>query len=143
MRFVFYRPRDWVGYLICLRTGGIFSHVAVEVGDYRYQARSFSGVTMEPAKSWPGDCVIVDVDTGGKEDDAKRFLEECVSFEMGYDYIAILSFLVMSKRQSRMRYFCSELAYDALVACGLQKKADKLISPQDLYGILNQKCSPR
>ena len=116
MRLLFCRGHGLISALIRWQTWGRYSHVAIEIGGWVYEAVPRRGVRKTPAAKY--NWVNVDVfttDFGDRFDiPIREFLEDKLG--RSYDYLGVLRFIPRWKEvhsQSK-RYFCSELVFAAL-----------------------------
>ena len=119
--------------LIQAFTQSRFSHVAIEVDGFAYEARYKTGVHKIKE---PGNYTEVIEIEGLKENDMKAFLEAQVG--KPYDTKAIFSFMFRHNWEDLKAWFCSELVAMALKVGefkGIPVNVSK-ISPGELYNIV-------
>lgn len=135
MRIIFHPPVDLIGRGICWKTAGRYSHVSFVLRGWEYESVCLGGVRRIVPRPVPDGGLVIDRDFSPEaEDRMVAFAEKCVKDELGYDFRAILAFMVNSTRQDPRRYFCSELAYDTM-AQGEPKSfpaVDFLMDPENL-----------
>lgn len=131
----FCRGQDFIANLLKLVTLGEFSHCAIQIGDYLYEAtfsRGVSRTTIEEFNLRYPDRELVAV-YGADEEAALAWLEEQVGKD--YDYTALTALPFRGSWQDESKWFCSEL-----VAAALKKaKAIRIrvevgrVTPKDLW----------
>jgi hypothetical protein len=135
MRLIFHHPVDFIGHGICWKTAGRYSHVSFVLDGWEYESVCLGGVRRLVPRPVPDGGLAIDREFSPEATDRMvAFAEKCVKEERGYDFRAILAFMVNSTRQDARRYFCSELAYDVLRAGDPTwfPAVDWLVSPEDL-----------
>lgn len=143
---IFERPASPIGYAIAWKSSGDFSHAAIITpGHWLTEAVPFSGVVTEGAGYRPFARGIERYDfdfTQEELDRGRKFLKDARA-DGGYDFRAILSFLLNKRRQDQDRWFCSELAYGFLNACHPEEfpALDYLIDPVDLRNLLKTRLA--
>lgn len=113
MRLLFCRGHGFMAALIRWQTWGRYSHVAIEIAGWVYEAVPFKGVRKTPAAKFNWDHVDIFVADGYHEEYTLAFLES----QLGkpYDYLGVMRFLPRWKEGIfSERWFCSELFYIAV-----------------------------
>ena len=138
MRLIFHPPVDLLGHAICWKTAGHYSHVSFVLDGWEYEAVALAGVRRLVPRPVPDGGLAIDREFSPEATSRMvAFAEKCVKEERGYDFRAILSFMVNSTRQDPRRYFCSELAYDVLSEGDPAfPKVDFLMDPESLRRLL-------
>lgn len=143
---IFERPTSPVGYAIAWKSGGDFSHAAILTpGNWLTEAVPLNGVVRVGAGYRPFLRGTEQYDFDFTDEELERgraFLREAMK-DKGYDFRAILSFLINKRRQDPDRWFCSELAYGFLNACRPEEfpAMDYLIDPVDLRNFLKNRLA--
>jgi hypothetical protein len=143
---IFERPTSPVGYAIAWKIGGDFSHVGIVVDRYWVtEAVPFGGVIASHEAGRigkPGNLQYSFVFTDEEMARGRAFLCEAMKGK-GYDFLAVLSFLLNKRRQDPDRWFCSELAYGFLNACRPTEfpAVDYLIDPESLRRLLKARLA--
>jgi hypothetical protein len=141
---IFERPTSPVGYAIAWKSCGDFSHAGVVAFPcWVTEAVPFGGVveSHEAGRIGKAGTERYHFDFTDEEFACGcAFLREAMQDD-GYDYRAILSFLLNKRRQDPDRWFCSELAYGFLNACRPSEypELDYLIDPVDLRNLLKNR----
>lgn len=124
-------PIDW---LIGIFSCGWASHVeAVFEDGTAYSARPFEGTSFHSidltSKRW----VVIDVKMSNQ--DYKQFYLFCKGEEgCGYDWAGVLSFIVPFLRDSRTRWFCTEVILGAMKKTGrMLRVAWRRTTPTQMY----------
>lgn len=114
MRLLFCRGHGLISAIIRWQTWGRYSHVAIEIGGWVYEAVPVKGVRKLPAASYNWKDVDIFTADGYNEAVVWAFLETQVG--KPYDYLGVLRFLPRWKNSdySSKRWFCSELFFTAL-----------------------------
>ena len=137
MKIHFYKGTWLISRLIQWRTRSPYSHVAIEIGDYIYEAHSAHGVT----KSKYGYDYYIRRDTielHGNIDENHEiiaFLED--QLWKGYDYRLIWSIVLNTKGEDGHSWICSELVQRALDKANILHKVDPY-TPWELFSVLFQ-----
>lgn len=142
----FYKADFWLARLIRWATHGPYNHVSVTVDGITYEAIGgrFNRVVMshDPLTFHHGKYAPTKVDTLSIECNDRQkigtlsFLRARVG--KPYDVLGTLAFLWPGFKTSKKRYFCSEVAAKVVSVVTGREIKDKLITPTELYDILNQ-----
>jgi hypothetical protein len=145
---IFERPASPVGYAIAWKSGGDFSHAGIVATPcWVTEAVPFGGVieSHEAERIGKRGTERYEFDFTDEELDRGRAFLLAAQKDGGYDFRAILSFLLNKRRQDPDRWFCSELAYGFLNACRPSEfpALDYLIDPVDLRNLLKTRLAIR
>ncbi len=139
MKIHFCRSRNVGGWLIQLLTFSKWNHVAIEIDGIVYESVAFKGVQMSTYDSFRHNWSQIEtVGVSAKDSEAaEKFLE--AQLGKPYDYLAIPALPFRADWQDTRKWFCSELAAEALVKAGYPKFriASWRITPRDLWLILD------
>lgn len=122
MKFNFHYGYGTVSTLIRWASRGRVNHVSIELGDWVSEAKEGIGVQRTKKTKWDSSTVIETIEIECKDEQAvKQFLMEQVGKK--YDYRGVFSFLWGFTSPKQGAWYCSELAFVALVkALGLKGK---------------------
>ena len=130
-----YRPSNLLDWIVCLKTGARISHVEIFAGSGQsYASRPGIGVDKHPFREKNLGYVRRPIMYASPV----ALWEEFLPFRgKKYDWLGLLGFLMLTRRGSTNRFFCSELATELYRAIGLRPfnpdiRADHF-SPADLY----------
>lgn len=122
MKILFCRGHGLLAALVRWQTWGKYSHVAVQIGDWIYEAvpprvRKVHAMNYD----WKGVDVFSTYLQGTSNPSFEQLLEEALAKEVGkrYDYCGVLRFLPRWKSQNSNRWFCSELVFSKFKQQGL------------------------
>ena len=136
IKFHFHENDGFFSNLVEWRTNSRFGHISVEVNGYYYQAyveSRFYRTTERP------DDIVETISLEVSDSLAIR-IEGLLKTYLGrlYDMNSVWGWLVNKGRQSKRRWYCSEMALTVLtMIVGEKPEFEKLISPKEIYVALS------
>ena len=132
LKFHFYANKGLLSYLIRLRTGGVYSHVGVEVDDFFYHSQLGKGVICI-GEQYPDVKKTISFEVPeDKIEEIKHTLNDLVGRD--YDVLSLGAFMFNINAQDDSAFFCSELCRLVLVhIIGPFPVAKKLVSPERFH----------
>jgi uncharacterized protein YycO len=125
MKILLFKGRGFVSWLIRFQTRSKYSHVAIVVGDWLYEAWQGAGVRKVPyaehvAKNGGDNVDVFRLDPGLPFDEAAAlaYLEARVG--KGYDYWGVIRFVTRRRMPANDKEFCSEYGFSAVLSGGVQ-----------------------
>jgi uncharacterized protein YycO len=123
MKILFCRGHGFLAALVRWQTWGKYSHVAVQIGDWIYEAVPPRVRKVEASKyNWKGVDIFTTYLQGKSNQSFEQLLEEALTKELGkrYDYCGVLRFLPRQSAQNPNRWFCSELVFSVFKQLGIE-----------------------
>ena len=133
MKIAFFRGNTFIGKVIRLWTRSQYSHTEILLCDYQdgtydcLSADYIDGVRINRLSISLDEWDIVDIDFPI----SKVYEWYSSNYGKGYDYLGLLGFVISPLKQTKSRWFCSEIPADIL---GF--KLSSRISPSLLYSII-------
>ena len=137
MRIIYCTSNGFISALIRFFTFSKWSHVAIEFNGVVIDSTSVNGVAVSSYKRFAATHKSIHMEelTGVNEEAVWRFLKSQIGKK--YDFRAIFSFPFRRSWQRNSKWFCSELAAEALIMGGRNLKIkSSRVTPRDLWAML-------
>lgn len=132
VKFHFYKNKGWLSQLIRWKTGGVYSHVGVELDGVFYHSLIGKGVLKE-TEQYPDVVETIELSIPDIEYGKCKQVMESILGER-YDRVAIASFVLNLSVEENSSYFCTEQAEMCMEIIDPRwPQQDRLTSPELFY----------
>lgn len=123
MKILLFRGKGLISALIRWQTRAPYSHVAIVVGDWLFEAWQGEGVrrmkySEHVAKHGTEGIDVFELTVPCDEEKVRAFLFR--ELGQGYDYWGILRFISRRRMPVNAKWFCSEYGFEAVLAGGVR-----------------------
>lgn len=137
MKIIYCTSTGFVSALIRFFTFSKWSHVAIEYNGVVIDSTSVNGVAVSSVNEFTASHRSIHTEelTGVNEDAVWKFLKSQLGKE--YDFRAVFAFPFRKSWQQNDKWFCSELAAEAIIIGGRNLKIkSSRVTPRDLWAML-------